>query len=53
MAGRPVMGTVESRRKTSGASSAAGSQQEWSVRRPPGQICGSAVLLGVLPRRGK
>ena len=53
MAERPVMGTVKSRRKTSGASSAAGSQQEWSDKRPPGQICGSAVLLGVLPSRGK
>ena len=29
------MGTVESRRKTSGASSAAAIQQEWSDKRPP------------------
>ena len=53
MVERPVMGTVASRRNASGASSAAGSQQEWSDRRRPEQLCGSAVLLGVLPSRGK
>ena len=49
MAERPVMGTVESCRKTSSASSVAGSQQEWSDLKLLGRYVGLQFSLEYSP----